>query len=185
MMGWCASVIAASVLAAGPAEAAHWTVDYAKSRLGFSVLWSNEPFAADFNSWKADIDFDPAAPGQARVSVSVDLASEESDESDFDDGLKGAQGFQTSQFPQARFVSRSFAHKHGDNYVAIGDLTLKGITKTITLPFTLAFAGNAVHMKGTAVLVRTDFGVGLGTWTAPSPVAHDVTVTIDIMAIRP
>jgi polyisoprenoid-binding protein YceI len=181
----CALALAAIAVAAGPAEAAHWSVDYAKSRLGFSVLWSNEPFAAAFRSWKADIDFDPAAPGQAHASVSVDLASETSDESDFDDGVKGALGFQTSQFPQAKFVTKSFVHRQGDGYVAIGDLTLKGITRSITLPFTLAFAGNAVHMKGAAVVVRTEFGVGQGMWAAPSPVAHDVTVTIDITATRP
>jgi polyisoprenoid-binding protein YceI len=180
-----ALALAAAVRAAGPAEAAHWTVEYGKSRLGFSVLWSNEPFTADFKSWKADIDFDPAALGQAHASVSVDLASEASDEADFDDGLKGAQGFQTSQFPQARFVTKSFIHRQGNGYVAIGDLTVKGITKSIELPFTLAFAGNAVHMKGSAIVARTDFGVGLGTWAAPTPVAHDVKVTIDITATRP
>jgi len=183
MMRWRA-LATALVLAASPAHAARWNVDYAKSKLGFSVLWSNEPFAADFKSWKADIEFDPAAVGQAHANVSIDLASEASDESDFDDGLKGAQGFQTSQFPQARFVTKSFTHRLGNDYVAIGDLTLRGITKSITLPFSLTFAGKAVHMKGTAVVMRTDFGVGSGTWVAPSPVARDVTVTIDISATR-
>ena len=50
----------AVTLVATPAFAAHWTVDTARSRLGFSVQWSNEPFAATFKSWRADIAFDPA-----------------------------------------------------------------------------------------------------------------------------
>ncbi|MGD0193202.1 MAG: YceI family protein [Rhizomicrobium sp.] len=177
-------IFALATLVSAPAHAAHWTVDYAKSRLGFTVNWSNEPFSAGFKSWKADIDFDPAALSQARAAVVIDLASEASDEPDFDDGLKGAQGFQTSQFPQARFVTRSFVHKQGNDYVATGDLTIKGITRAVTLPFVLTFTGNSVHMTGTAHVIRTDFNVGLGTWSAPSPVSHDVTVTIDLVATR-
>ena len=176
--------LAIAVGAAAPAEAAHWTVDHAKSKLGFTVMWSNEPFSGSFRSWKADIDFDPNAPHLAHATVAIDLASEASDESDFDDGLKGAQGFQTSQFPVARFVTTTFAHEIGTEYIATGNLTLKGITRQVILPFSLTINGNTAHMKGTAHVMRTDFGVGLGTWAAPAPVAHDVTVTIDLTATK-
>jgi polyisoprenoid-binding protein YceI len=177
--------IAAALLAATPAFAASWNVDTVKSKLGFTVLWSNEPFSAAFKKWKADIAFDPADLAHAHVDVSVDLASEASDEPDFDDGLKGALGFQISQFPAAHFVTTGFTHKSGNDYVATGKLSLKGVTKDVTLPFTLTIQGNQAHMKGTAVVVRTDYGVGQGTWSAPSPVAHEVTVTIDIVATKP
>ena len=167
-----------------PAQAAHWTVDYAHSKLGFSVLWSNEPFAAAFKTWKADIDFDPADLAHARADVSVTLASEASDEPDFDDGLKGALGFQVSQFPIARFVASSFTHRSGTDYVATGKLSIRGVTRDVMLPFTLTIDGTHAHMKGAATVIRTDFGVGQGMWTAPNPVAHDVTVTIDLVATR-
>ncbi len=166
------------------AMAAHWSVDYAKSKLGFSVLWSNEPFSASFKSWRADIDFDPASPQQAHAAVIVDLASETSEEPDFDDDLKGAQGFQVAQFRAARFVTKSFARKAGNTYLAIGELTLKGVTRQITLPFRLTTSGNTAHMTGAARILRTDFGVGLGPWAAPRPVARNVTVTIDLTATR-
>ena len=64
---------------AAPASAAHWTVDAAKSRLGFTAMWSNQPFVAVFKSWKADIDFDPTDLAHSHVVVTVDLASEASD----------------------------------------------------------------------------------------------------------
>jgi polyisoprenoid-binding protein YceI len=183
-MRTAALALALTALLTAPAHAAHWTVDTAKSKLGFNVMWSNEPFAGTFRSWKADIDFDPGAPQLAHVTVAVDLASEASDEADFDDGLKGAQGFQISQFPVARFVTTAFAHEIGMEYIATGNLTLKGITRQVILPFSLTINGTTAHMKGTAHVMRTDFGVGLGTWAAPSPVAHDVTVTIDLTATR-
>jgi polyisoprenoid-binding protein YceI len=179
-----AFVTSAAMLAAAPAWAAHWTVDAVKSKLGFTVMWSDEPFSASFKSWTASIDFDPADLAHARADVTVNLGGEVSDEADFDDGLKGAQGFQISQFPTARFVTTGFTHKSGNDYVATGKLSLTGVTKEITLPFTLTIQGATAHMKGTAEVVRTDFGVGLGQWAEPSPVAHNVTVTIDLVATR-
>ena len=177
-------IAAAALLTAAPAYAASWNVDYAKSKLGFTAIWSKEPFLATFKTWKADIAFDPADLAHAHADVTVQLASEASDEADFDDGLKGALGFQVSQFPAAHFVTTGFTHKSGNDYIAIGRLSLKGVTKEVTLPFTLTIQGNQAHMKGSAVVVRTDYGVGQGIWTAPSPVAHEVTVTIDITATK-
>ncbi len=174
----------AMLLAASPARAAHWNVDTAKSRLGFSVQWSNEPFSAQFKRWTADIDFDPNDPAHGRASVNVDLGSEASDEADFDSGLKGAQGFLTSQFPTAHFVTTGFVRKSANSYETHGTLTIRGITRDITLPFTLSIAGRTAHMTGTAHVLRTDFGVGQGEWAAPSPVSHDVSIVIDLFATQ-
>lgn len=167
-----------------PCSAAQWNVDYAKSKLGFTVLWGKEPFSAAFKTWKADIAFDPTDLAHARADVTIDLSSEESDEPDFDSGLKGALGFQVSQYRTSQFATTGFVHKSGDDYVATGHLTIRGTTKTITLPFTLTLDGNHAHMKGAAEVIRTDYGVGSGMWSAPTPVAHNVTVTIDLFAIR-
>jgi polyisoprenoid-binding protein YceI len=172
----CASMFASS------AQAAHWNVDYAKSRLGFTVDWSKEPFSGGFQSWKADIDFDPADLSHARADVTIDPASEKSDEPDFDDGLMGPLGFDVKAYPSARFTATRFTHSSGDNYVAEGTLTVRGVAKPITLPFTVSLKGGEAHMVGKAVVLRTDFGVGSGLWAKPDPVAHEVTVTVDLLA---
>jgi len=172
------------VLFASPAGAAHWNVDYAKSRIGFTVQWSNEPFAGAFKQWHADIDFDPADLAHAHASVTVDLGSEASDEADFDNGLKGAEGFETSRFPTARFAATRFSRKSGDSYVAQGTLTIRGVTRDISFPFTLAISGANAHMTGAARVMRTDFDVGRGEWAAPTPVSHEVIVTLDVSAVR-
>jgi polyisoprenoid-binding protein YceI len=171
-----------ALIFASPAEAAHWNVDYGKSSLGFTVNWAKEPFSATFKLWKADIDFDPADLAHAHADVTIDPASEKSDEPDFDEGLRGALGFDVKKFPAAHFTATRFTHKSGDRYVAEGTLTIRGIERPITLPFMLGVKGDQAHMTGKAVILRTEFGVGSGLWAKPDPVAHEVTVTINLVA---
>jgi polyisoprenoid-binding protein YceI len=167
-----------------PASAAPWRVDATKSRLGFSVVWSGQPFVATFRSWKADIDFDAADLTHSHAVVTIDLGSESSAAPDNDDGLKGAEGFAISQFPSARFESTNFTAKGGNNYVAAGRLTLHGITKPLTLPFALTISGDTAHMTAKTAVLRTDFGLGRGEWASPTTIGHEVSITVDLTATK-
>lgn len=180
-------ILAAVVLllaGAMPASAAAWTVDYAKSHLGFQVQWSGEAFAATFKTWKADITFDPADLAHAHAVVTIDLASEASDAADNDEGLKGPEGFRVAQFPTAVFETTGFTSKGGNAYVATGTLSLHGAKRQVTLPFTLTIAGNLAHMTGKTAVLRTDFGLGTGDWAGETPIAHQVFITIDLTATK-
>lgn len=170
--------------ASAPAWATQWHVDHAKSRLGFTVQWSGQPFVAAFKVWSADIDFDPADLTHSKASVTIDLGSEVSGISDNDDGLKGSEGFAIGQFPSALFKTSGFSAKGANNYLATGTLTLHGVKRPISLPFALTFAGKSAHMTGKIVLMRTDFGLGRGEWASPDTIAHEVTVTIDLTATK-
>ncbi|MGN6516847.1 MAG: YceI family protein, partial [Rhizomicrobium sp.] len=128
-------VFAVAILAAPTAQAAHWNVDAAKSKLAFSVLWAKQPFTATFQNWKADIDFDPAHLAASKADVIIAVGSMTSGDPDTDGSLKGDIGLGTDKFPTARFTTTGFTHKSGNNYVAQGNLTLKGITRPLTLPF--------------------------------------------------
>src|SRR4029079_1936457 len=121
-----------SSLLSSPAAAATWNVDHAKSRLGFIVQVSGEPFSATFNSWNADITFDPSDVAHAKASVTIDLGSEASNSPDNDDGLKGPEGFSISQFPTARFDTTGFKSRGNGDYVAAGRLTIHGGTLPLT-----------------------------------------------------
>ena len=181
-----AALALAALLAASPALAApHWNVDAAKSKLGFVVQWNGQPYRGTFKSWKANIAFDPADLAHSAADVGIDVASETSGDAETDDGVKGPQGFQASQFAAARFATTSIAHKGGNDYVAQARLTLRGVTKPVTLPFTLTIDGNTAHMKGTATVSRMDFGIGQGgDFSKPAPVAYEVAVNVELTATK-
>jgi polyisoprenoid-binding protein YceI len=178
-------VVFVLALLGAPASAQpHWTVDHARSRLGFTVQWSGEAFSATFKSWKAEIAFDPADLARSKAIVTIDIGSETSDFPDNDDGLKGTQGFETAKYPAAKFETTRITHVQENNYVAEGALTLHGMTKPITLPFALTIDGKIAHMTARAVLMRADFALARGEFSSDMPIARAVTVTIDLTATR-
>lgn len=180
-----AAVLLAALLTASPAAAAHWNVDAARSKLGFTVQWAGQPFVGTFKSWKANIAFDPADLAHSSADVTIDVASEASGDDETDDGVKGAQGFDATRFATARFVTTAIAHKSGNDYIAHAKLTIRGVTKAVLLPFTLTIAGNTAHMLGAAQVSRMDFGVGQGgDFAKPAPVAYEVMVKVDLTATK-
>jgi|SRR6185295_5673261 len=184
MMHRLLATVFAACLLFSPASAAKWNVDHAKSRLGFTVLWSGEAFNATFKSWNADISFDPSDIGHAKATVTIDLASEASDSPDNDDGLKGPEGFSIAQFPAARFDTTGFKSRGNGDYVAAGRLTIHGVTRPLALPFRLTIAGDVAHMTGKVVVLRTDFGLGRGEWASAATIAHEVAITVDLTATK-
>lgn len=174
-----------AMLMASPATAANWSVDYLHSKLGFSVLWGGQPYIATFQKWTAKIDFDPADLPHAKADVTIDMTSVVSGEEDLDQNLPGPEGFDAGRFPQARFVTKTFRGTGNGRYEALADLTIRGVTREITLPFTLKIDGGHAHMTGAVTLMRTDFGVGTGKgWSGETPVAHTVKVTVDLTASK-
>jgi polyisoprenoid-binding protein YceI len=185
MKRFALALAALSLCSTTALAAPQWTIDHGKSKLGFSVQWSGEAFVATFKSWKADIAFDPADLLHSHVSVLIDVASEGSAFPDNDEGLKGPQGFDPGKFPTAKFEATKFTHGQGNNYVANGTLSLHGMTKAVTLPFTLTITGNTAHVVGRAVVARPDFGLAQGEFSGETPIAHAVTVNMDLTATKP
>ncbi len=177
--------LAAVLLLAGePAFAATWTVDPAKSKLGFSGTQTGEPFSGSFKSWTATIEFDPAKPESAHVVVTVDMASAGTGDSQRDEALPGEDWFDVAQFPKATFEAKGFKPKGGDGFEAPGTLTLRDASRDVVLPFTLTVSGDTAHAVGKVNLVRTVFGVGQGSWATDQYVALEVNVDVDLTAKR-
>jgi polyisoprenoid-binding protein YceI len=166
----------------GNASATDWSVDYAKSRLGFIATQSGAAFDGAFKTYHATISFDPANPTAGHATVDIDMASVSAGDPSRDAALPQADWFDVGHFAQAHFEAASFQPKGGDAYEAVGTLSIRGVKKDVVLPFTLDIQGDAATAKGQLKIVRTDFGVGQGPWKSGDTVGLDVTITVDLIA---
>lgn len=177
------SVVALSLLAT-PALASSWSIDGAKSSLGFTGSQSGSAFSGKFARWDGKIDFDPANPAAGHALISIDMASAVTGDKQKDESLPQSDWFDIKSFPKAVFEATSFRAKGGNAYEAVGKLTIRNQSKDVVLPFTLDIAGDQAHAKGKLDILRTDYGVGQGSWKAPDFVALEVGVTFDLTAAR-
>lgn len=169
---------------ASAADATNWKLDPVKSQLGFSGTQTGSKFDGKFTHYDAAIIFDPDHLDASHITVTVNLASATTGDTQRDTALPGKDWFDTTQFPQAKFETTAI-NKQGPNaYEAVGNLTLRGVTKPLTLPFTLQIDGATAHAVGHAKLMRDTFGVGQGPWATDQWVALEVDIDIDIIATK-
>lgn len=161
-----------------------WTVDAANSKLGFKGAFNGDAFNGVFHRWSAQIAFDPKNLAASKASVSVDVASAATGDADRDQAMPTADWFSAKTQPRASFVTSSFKDLGGGRYQAVGNLTLRGVTRPVVLPFTLAISGDTARMNGSVVLNRTAFGIGQGQWKTGEVVATEVSVNIALTAHR-
>jgi polyisoprenoid-binding protein YceI len=173
-------------LAAGAAaqEAPKWVVDQAHSELGFDSRVEGQDFHGHFERWDADIRFDPKALAASKVVVSVETGSMVSGDDQRDQTAQGDEWFSSAVFPKATFTSKSFQDLGGGKYEADGDLTIRGKTQAVALPFSLQISGDQAKMTGQATVDRSLFGVGQGDYGRADTVPLQVTIKVDLSATR-
>lgn len=132
---------------------------------------------AQFNKIEGVVNMDKAAPEKSAVDVTIDIASIDTGVKIFDEHLAGKDFFNTAKFPKATFKSTKIEKVSDKNYKISGDLTIKGITKPVTLDTTFIIdqehpmAAFKADLKGVYVaafsakttIKRSDFGMGLYT----------------------
>jgi polyisoprenoid-binding protein YceI len=180
----CFATLAASFALAMSARAATWKLDPARSTLGFSAEQTGAKFRGRFSSYSAAIDFDPAHPEKAHIVVVIDPASAATGDRQRDTALPEDDWFAVRKFPKARFEATSVRRKGPNAYEALGALTLRGVTRQVTLPFTLEITGASARARGHLDLTRTAFGVGQGSWASGQWVGLTVGVDVDVTATR-
>jgi polyisoprenoid-binding protein YceI len=177
------AVFAAGMLTAGAPHAAApptgFTADPATSHLDFTGLQAGAEFKGSFRKFTAAVDFSPDALATARFDVVVDMASEDSGDTDRDDTMHGADMFDVAHFPTAHYVTKSFA-KTDTGYTALGSLTLHGVTKDVSIAFKFLPGAAGASLSGTAQLKRLDFGVGHGDLKSTDSVGDAVKVAFSL-----
>lgn len=173
-----------ALTAAAPAAAPAWAVDAHGSRLRFVATMGGQAFTGQFRRWTASIRFDPKALAASRVQVVVDTGSATTADATRDEALPTADWFSVNAFPRATFTAARFVDGGGGRYQAIGTLSVRGVARPATLPFTLAIQGDRATMQGALVLDRRAFGVGQGQFATGDTVGVQVKVVVRVVATR-
>jgi len=173
-----AGAFAAALIAIPAAHAAAigsaFTLVAAHSSLTYGFTQAGAENQGRFKSFA--VSFDPAAD---RLQVVIDMRSFDTGDQQRNDILGGKDLFDVTQYPQSRFIASRIA-KTATGYEATGSLTLRGVTRTITIPFTwrtaMAQGHTLGYLSGQTTVRRLDFGVGQGQWQSTEWVGNDVTL---------
>ncbi len=157
------------------APAASWHADAKNSTLGFAGTYQGDAFDGRFKTFDATIVFDPAQLATAVFDVKITLASADTANAERDDSLRGRDFFDAAHTPVAAYTATHFRSLGGNRYAADGALSLRGISKPVTLTFAWA-SGAAPALVGDAVVNRLDFKVGTGQWADTGVIGNQVKV---------
>ncbi len=174
---------ALAVSGTGKAAASEWSVKPQMSQIAFEATGGGYTTNGTFAQYRAEIEFDPDEPGQASVRVLLDMNSLSADSADAGQTLKSADFFNPAQFPTAQFVARGAQAAGNGKYVLNGMLTLKGVTRPVSLPFLVDIKAGTARVNAETTINRLDFGVGPES-LAGLAIGKDVKLSIDLTAVR-
>ena len=149
------------------ATATKWVLDPMHSEVQFKVKHLViSTVTGSFNSFEGSLETENDDFTGANINFSLEVDSINTNQDQRDEHLKGAEFFDAEKYPKITFKSTSFT-KNGDDYTLVGDLTIKGITKPVTLA--VEHGGTAGDFYGntkagfeiTGKINRKDFGL---TW---------------------
>ena len=174
------AMVAACLLALGlPATAADY-VQAKGSTLTFATRYQGEVFSGHFSNFRTRLSFDPRQLASARLDVLIALTSAGTANEDRDETLHGPDFFHSSRFPQARYRASTFRHLGGNEYAADGMLSLRGVSRPVTLTFSWT-PGPQPLLSGKATMNRLDFGIGAGDWADLGLIPNAVAVSTRVL----
>ncbi len=148
-----------------PAEMARWNVDHAHSTVGFQVAHMViSKTNGTFTDYRGFIEFDPDTQKVGAIEAVIQTKSVFTDHKKRDAHLRSPDFFDVETFPTMTYTMKNYK-KTGDTYTAIGDLTLLGITKEITLVGTLngvtkdPWGNTRAGFTGEGTINRKSFGM--------------------------
>ncbi len=162
-------------------DTAHTSVAFVARHLGLSKV------RGQFSSFRGEVEGAPDDLTTARGWFEVDLDSIDSGNADRDAHLKSADFFDVEKYPTMRFVSKR-VERNGDDYRVVGDLTIKDVTREVTLDYehggdvTDPFGNRKIGGTLTGTVKRSDWGL---TWNVPLDsggwlVSDNVKLEIDL-----
>jgi polyisoprenoid-binding protein YceI len=176
------------------ATAVSYTIDPAHSSAGYKIRHLMVAYVrGGFSGITGNVTFDPSNPANTKIDASIDATTLHTHDEKRDAHVKGADFFDVEKYPKISFVSKRVTPDGKYQWKVVGDLTLRGVTKEITLDVESAPAeakdpwGNLRSgASAETVIKRSEFGL---TFNAPLEtggvmLSDEVHLHIDVEMIK-
>ncbi len=170
-----------------------YTIDVAHTRIGIRARHAMvTTVRGAFTDFEGEAHLDVAKPGASAVSIRIATASIDTGQADRDAHLRSPDFLDVEQWPAIVFTSTDVEQVDDDVYEVTGDLTIRDVTRPVTVPFTLTgsardpFGQTRVGFEGGVAIKRSDWGL---TWNTPLDtggvlVSDRVQIEFDVSVIR-
>lgn len=158
----------------------HASINFRVQHLGFSWL------SGRFDRFSGTFSYDEKAPEASKVSVEIDTASVNSNHAERDKHLRNEDFLDVAKHPKATFVSKSVTPDGDGKAKIVGDLTLRGVTKEVTIDAAYVgggadpWGGNRAGFTGTTKIALADFGITFDL----GPASKEVELILDVEGIQ-
>jgi polyisoprenoid-binding protein YceI len=165
-----------STIAASSFFSEKWNVDPSAAKVSFAVKGPFGTVHGDFTGLKATIQFNEHDLAASSVTASIDPKTVSTGIGLRNKHLRNEEEYlNTDKYPAITFHSKKI-EKTANGFSAHGELTLKGVTKPVEIPFTFTPNGDAGIFKGQFTIQRTDYNIG----KPGGSTGEAVTITLEV-----
>jgi len=170
-----------------------YNVDPAHTRLGFVARHAMvTKVRGTFNEFHGSGDFDADNPANSKLHLVIKATSIDTGNADRDAHLRGNDFFDMDNYPEITFVSTSVEQVDDERYNVTGDLTIKGVTRPITVAFEVSgpvqdpWGNQRIGLEGKVEVNRKDWGVNFNVALEAGGllVSEKVTLEFDVAAVK-
>jgi polyisoprenoid-binding protein YceI len=170
-----------------------YTLDPAHSRIGFVARHAMvTKVRGAFNEFEGTATLDGANPANSSAQVTISAASIDTRNAQRDEHLRSNDFLSMDEYPQITFSSTGARQVDDSTFELAGDLTIKGVTNQITVPFSFEgaakdpFGNLRVGFEGAVTINRKDYGI---TWNAALEtggvlVSEKVTLEFELSLVK-
>lgn len=151
----------------------------AGSTLEFEFSQAGARSRGAFKRFSTELAYDEKNLAASTLKVTVQVGSLDTQDEERDASLESAELFDAARFPTATYSARSL-DRTPNGVVAMGKLTLRGVTKDLRVPLDIRPTPQGLELSGETTIKRLDYGVGQGEWASTEWVGDDVKLTYKV-----
>jgi polyisoprenoid-binding protein YceI len=175
------------------AELEKWEIDKAHSSIYFDVRHTYATVRGLFEDYSGSVQFDADNMEMGKISLEVRTKSVNTGIPNRDNHLRADEFFGVKEYPTMTFESTGVKQQEGNRYMVEGNLTIKGKTEKLAVPFTYFGSRENPLKKGQLVagfeapfsIKRLDYGVGPGKYVEMGTIGNQVNILVTLEVVRP